>query len=40
MWLGNGGCERIEIADYDRDGGDRLGFEIFFIGQDGSRKNA
>jgi len=26
--------ERIKVADHDRDGGNRLGFEILFVGRD------
>ena len=31
--LGDRRCERVEIANDDRDGGDGLGFEILFIGR-------
>lgn len=38
--LGDGGGERVEIADDDGDGRDRLRLEICFVGRDGASKNA
>ena len=32
--------EWIEVADHDRDGGNRLGFEILFVGRDRTGENA